>query len=93
MKAPVIIVNETDPINENLMRFLAEQMGDEWKKVAQNLNVSRARIQAILRNTQICDGTEEDARYEMLMSWLKKMPKAVDKVYLDMLMEMNINAK
>lgn len=80
VKAPVIIVNDADPINENLIRFLAEQMGDEWKKVAQNLNVSRARLQAILRNIQVSDGTEEDARYEMLMSWLKKMPKSVDKV-------------
>lgn len=80
VKAPVTIVNESDPINENLIRYLAVEMGDEWRRVAQNLNVSRARIQAILRNIQISDGTEEEARYEMLMSWLKKMPKAVDKV-------------
>lgn len=80
VKAPVTIVNDSDPINENLMRYLAVEMGEEWRRLAQILNVSRARMQAILRNIQISDGTEEDARYEMLMSWLKKMPKAVDKV-------------
>ncbi|KAK3095023.1 hypothetical protein FSP39_009314 [Pinctada imbricata] len=78
--APVTIKNTTDPVNDDLMRYLAMEMGDEWRKVAQTLNVSRARIQAIIRNSQIKDATDEDMRYEMLMTWLKKMPKSIDKV-------------
>ncbi|XP_021350911.1 death domain-containing protein 1-like [Mizuhopecten yessoensis] len=78
--APVTIIKTTDPVDDDLIRDLARDMGDEWKRVAQLLNVSRARIQAILRNVQISDKSEEDARYEMLLNWLKKMPKSTDKV-------------
>ncbi|XP_033724899.1 death domain-containing protein 1-like [Pecten maximus] len=78
--APVTIITTTDPVDDGLIRDLARDMGDEWKKVAHSLNVSRARIQAILRNVQVSDRSEEDARYEMLLNWLKKMPKSTDKV-------------
>ena len=80
LQAPVVIRNDSDPVNDDLMRHLAADMGDEWRKVAMTLNISRARIQAILRNTQISDSTDEDARYQMLITWLKKMPKSIDKV-------------
>jgi len=80
VKAPVTIVTTTDPVNDDLIRDVARDLGDEWKKIAQLLNVTRPRIQAILRDVQVYDKTEEDARYEMLMCWLKKMPKATDKV-------------
>ena len=80
LQAPVVIRNDSDPVNDDLMRHLAADMGDEWQKVAMTLNISRARIQAILRNTQISDSTDEDARYQMLITWLKKMPKSIDKV-------------
>lgn len=80
VQAPVVIRNDSDPVNDDLMRHLAADMGDEWRKVAMTLNISRARIQAILRNTQIGESTEEDARYQMLITWLKKMPKSIDKV-------------
>ncbi|KAL3885307.1 hypothetical protein ACJMK2_025385 [Sinanodonta woodiana] len=79
-RAPITIVNDRDPINEQLMRQLAEEMGDEWKTVAYLLNVSKARVQAIQRNVNVYDLPEEDARFDMLMTWLKKMPKATDKV-------------
>lgn len=78
--APVTIIKTTDPVDDGLIRDLARDMGDEWKKVAHSLNVSRARIQAIMRNVQVSDRSEEDARYEMLLNWLKKMPKSTDKV-------------
>ena len=80
LQAPVVIRNDSDPINDDLMRHLAADMGDVWRKVAITLNISRARIKAILRNTQVSDSTDEDARYQMLITWLKKMPKSIDKV-------------
>ena len=80
LQAPVVIRNDSDPVNDDLMRHLAADMGDEWRKVAMTLNISRARIQAILRNTQISDSTDEDTRYQMLITWLKKMQKSIDKV-------------
>ncbi|WAR28950.1 DTHD1-like protein [Mya arenaria] len=66
-RAPVTIRNTTDPVNDDLVRFLAEELGDEWKT-------------AILRNLAYGDCSEVDAKYDMLMTWLKKTPKAVDKV-------------
>ena len=72
-QAPVVIRNDSDPINDDLMRHLAADMGDVWRKVAMTLNISRARIQAILRNTQISDSTDEDARYRMLITWFKRI--------------------
>ena len=34
VKAPIIIKNVNDPINEDFLRELALDLGDEWKKVA-----------------------------------------------------------
>ncbi|XP_052785943.1 death domain-containing protein 1-like [Mya arenaria] len=79
-RAPVTIRNTTDPVNDDLVRFLAEELGDEWKTVGNYLSVSKPRIQAILRNLAYGDCSEVDAKYDMLMTWLKKTPKAVDKV-------------
>ena len=45
VKAPIIIRNTTDPINESLMRFVADELGDEWRIVANHLNLSKPRIQ------------------------------------------------
>lgn len=78
--APVTIITTTDPVDDELMRDLARDMGEEWRKLAQLLNVNRVRLQAIIRNVQVSDKSEEDARFEMLMNWLKRMPKSTDKV-------------
>ncbi|XP_052268822.1 death domain-containing protein 1-like [Dreissena polymorpha] len=80
IRAPVTIHNTSDPVNDELCRFVAEELGEEWKMVAGYLNVSKPRVQAILRNLQNGDCNDCDARYDMLMTWLKKTPKAVDKV-------------
>ena len=45
VKAPITIKNTTDPVNENLIRFVAEELGDEWRIVAGHLNLSKARVQ------------------------------------------------
>lgn len=50
------------------------------QQLAGHLNVSKPRVQAIIRNMQYGDTTDVDARFDMLMTWLKKTPKAVDKV-------------
>ncbi|XP_053387400.1 death domain-containing protein 1-like isoform X2 [Mercenaria mercenaria] len=80
VRAPVTIHNTSDVVNEQLLRFVAEELGEEWKTVASHLNVSKPRVQAIIRNMQYGDQSDADARFDMLMTWLKKTPKAVDKV-------------
>ncbi|XP_060552931.1 death domain-containing protein 1-like isoform X2 [Ruditapes philippinarum] len=80
VRAPVTIHNTSDAVNEDMLRFLAEELGDEWKMVASHLGVSKPRVQAIIRNMQYGDQSDADARFDMLMTWLKKTPKAVDKV-------------
>lgn len=57
-----------------------------WQfQVANHLNVSKPRVQAIIRNIQYGDQSDADARFDMLMTWLKKTPKAVDKVLNNLL--------
>ena len=80
--APVTIISTTDPVDVDMMRDLARDMGEEWRVIANNLNISRARMQAIIRNVQCGDRSEEDIKYDMLLCWLKKMPKATDKVHI-----------
>ncbi|KAK6184688.1 hypothetical protein SNE40_007107 [Patella caerulea] len=80
VKAPIKIHNTTDPVNEDTMRNLATELGEEWKKVAHFLNVHRVRIQAILRNMNIGERTFDEAKFDMLMTWLKRVPKAANKI-------------
>lgn len=53
-------------------------LGKEWKDVAAQLNLKPMRIQAILRNHVNKDTAE--TRFDMLVTWAKRVPKAVDKV-------------
>ena len=83
-KAPIVIRNVNDPITEEVLRDVAAELGDEWKRLAHYLNVKRMRIQAILRN---CSQQEEDSRdaleeakFEMLLTWVKRVPRGVAKV-------------
>jgi hypothetical protein len=46
--------------------------------VAHYLNIKRQRIQAILRNNST--GDDEDIKYDMLMTWMKKVPRSANKV-------------
>ncbi|XP_064596326.1 death domain-containing protein 1-like [Liolophura sinensis] len=74
------IVNKSDPVDEDLVRYLAESLGDEWFKLAHQLNICHSRIQAIIRNAQAQDQTEDFAKYQMIMTWLKRAPKASNKI-------------
>ncbi|XP_046546528.1 death domain-containing protein 1-like [Haliotis rubra] len=80
VKAPITIHNTRDPVNEDYMHSLAAELGEEWRKVAHYLNVQRVRLQAILRNMQLGERSDEDAKFDMLMTWLKRAPKSCDKV-------------
>ncbi|GAB1600305.1 uncharacterized protein LOC115227399 [Argonauta hians] len=80
IRAQVVIRNRDDPVNEVLMQELAIALGDEWRRLSHQLNITSIRLQAIWRNTQACEWKEEQAKYEMLMTWLKTLPKCVDKI-------------
>ncbi|KAK6170307.1 hypothetical protein SNE40_018725 [Patella caerulea] len=77
LKAPLSIIKE-GPINEDVFRFISRELGDEWKQLAKYLNIRRMRIQAILR--QNVNSEKQQTIYDMLVSWAKRIPRAVDKV-------------
>ena len=80
-KAPVILTSKDDSINTGTLRQVASALGDEWNVLASHLRVEKTRIQAILRNNQANNRGDEDLRFEMLMTWAKKVPKSVNKVW------------
>jgi len=80
VKAPVTILNRDDGISMDTLRHLALELGDEWRKLAHQLNVRRVRVQAILRNTTTSERGMDDAKYEMLLTWMKAAPRGMNKV-------------
>lgn len=79
-RAPVAISEATGTVDRDLLQFVSDQLGDEWRKLAHYLGVHRARVQAIIRNVMVGDKEEKEAKYEMLMTWLKSAPKSADKI-------------
>lgn len=61
-----------------MLRLLAGQLGKEWKDLAGQLELKPMRIQAILR--QHLNRDTPETRYDMLVTWAKRVPRAVDKV-------------
>lgn len=43
------------PIDDNLLKQLSGDLGDEWKMLATHLNVKKTRIQSIMRNHVNCE--------------------------------------
>ncbi|XP_059140663.1 death domain-containing protein 1-like isoform X1 [Physella acuta] len=80
LRAPVHAVEAQGPIDKDLLMDIADQLGDEWKKVAHHLGVHRARVQAIVRNVTVGERPGREAKYEMLVTWIKSAAKALDKV-------------
>ena len=80
VKAPIIIKNMHDPINEDVLRDVALELGEEWRQIARLLNVRRVRIQAILRNNASQDHADDENKYDMLLTWAKKVPRGYNKV-------------
>ena len=70
------------PIDVATLQHLAQEIGDDWRYLAQHLNIRRARLQAIFRNNSSSSvgGDSHQAVYEMLTTWMKKMPRASNKV-------------
>ncbi|XP_052088034.1 uncharacterized protein LOC127725221 [Mytilus californianus] len=76
--APVKIHVEA-PNTKDVLEFVANELGDEWKMLAQLLNLKSVRIQAILRqNTANPD--PKKIRYDMLVSWAKRIPRSANKL-------------
>jgi len=61
-----------------MLRHLATEMGDEWRRLAQCLGIRSIRQQAAIRNGDTA--ARQHAVYDMLTSWMKKMPRAANKV-------------
>ena len=70
------------------LRMLAGQLGKEWRELAAALNLRPMRIQAILR--QHVNKETNDTRFDMLLTWAKRVPKAVDKVIYKRRVVMNV---
>ena len=85
LKAPVVIKSDRDPVNDDCLRQLAKHLGHEWRKLSQHLNIKPVRIQAILRNhanNEQTDSSDDDIKYEMLVTWAKRVPHGWNKVRL-----------
>ena len=65
-------------MDRELLHQIAADLGEEWKRLAQQLNIKRMRIQAIIRNNVEWD--TEHVIYEMLITWMKRVPKSANKV-------------
>ncbi|XP_052236647.1 uncharacterized protein LOC127848310 [Dreissena polymorpha] len=74
--APIFI--KEGPMTNGVLRMLAGQLGNEWRELAAALSVPRMRIQAILRQHVNLDTA--DTRYDMLVTWAKRVPRSIDKV-------------
>ena len=59
--------------------------GDEWRKLARRLGMTRIRIEAIEHDYH------DDAPYYMLLTWFKRVPRSSDKVSLLTHSLININ--
>ncbi|KAK3098637.1 hypothetical protein FSP39_021461 [Pinctada imbricata] len=76
--APVKI-NGDGPRKEDVFEYVASELGEEWKKLAQYLCLKTVRIQAILRqNNQNSD--PKRVKYDMLVTWAKRIPRSVNKL-------------
>ncbi|XP_062566933.1 death domain-containing protein 1-like, partial [Saccostrea cucullata] len=74
-----IRVSAEGPNKEDVLQFVAGELGDEWKKLAQYLCLKSVRIQAILRqNNQNPD--PKKIRYDMLVTWAKRVPRCLNKL-------------
>lgn len=67
------------PVDDGMLRRVAAKIGDEWQNLVQELGVPRMRIKSIIRNSADTDD-DADIILEMLTSWMKRLPRAADKV-------------
>ena len=79
IRAPVVIKAGNDPITDDVLREISGDLGEEWQKVAHALNVRKVRIQAIMKKN-ITEEKDDEAKYDMLITWAKKVPRGLNKV-------------
>ena len=65
-------------VDSDMLRHLATELGDEWRRLAHGLGIRSIRQQAVIRNGNSAE--RQNALYDMLTSWMKKMPRAGNKV-------------
>ncbi|CAH1799957.1 unnamed protein product [Owenia fusiformis] len=78
IKAPVTFKSE-DLVDDETLRHLSTELGEEWKRLASQLNVKGTRIQAILRDNVNAEATDQ-AAFDMLVTWAKRVPRSMNKV-------------
>ncbi|KAL5009617.1 hypothetical protein ScPMuIL_011922 [Solemya velum] len=74
--APVVLCAE-GPVTKEILHNIARRLGEEWLKLAHHLGVKPMRIQSILR--QNINNEDVSSRYDMLLAWVKRVPRSVDK--------------
>jgi hypothetical protein len=73
-------------LTPTLFRDISSSLvGDEWRRLARRLGLTRIRIEAIEHDHQA------DAPYYMLLAWFKRVPRSTDKISLLIHGLMNIN--
>ena len=80
VKAPVRIRTGDDCLNEETLHIIADHLGEEWQRVANQLNVKKMRLQAIMKNNMFKEAEEDNSKYDMLTTWIKKVPVSANKV-------------
>jgi len=69
-----------EPITEEVLREVAKQLGPEASQLAAALGISRSRVQVIQRNAALRSSPALVVNFEVLMTWVKALPKCADKV-------------
>ena len=69
-------------MNNDVLWHIADEIGEDWVRLAQYLCVKRVRIQAIMRQHVNDDNTKKI--YDMLTTWSKRLPTSIDRVILYM---------
>lgn len=77
-----------DPITDDVLKEISADLGDEWQRVANALNVKKVRIQAIMKKNVSED--DDDVKYDMLITWAKKVPRGLNKVSQNFPAQINV---
>lgn len=75
-----MIRSENDPINQGYLQNIALKLGAEWRQLANFLNISHVRIQAICQRNSHHADAEEKIKYDVLVTWAKTVPISIRKV-------------
>lgn len=78
-RTPVSYVPTNEPITEDVLRDVAKQLGPEASQLAAALGISRPRVQIIQRNAFLRGSPAVVVNFEVLMMWVKALPKCADK--------------